>query len=80
MNPACQDNLSVDMVLEFGGEGCPLEMGDVAGCAVRHGYSAWKRTMLVLLGLLFLPIPNIETEGIPDNAPNRDGRAGWRKW
>ena len=56
-------------------------MGDVAGWTVRQGwFSLETNIVLVLLGLLFLPILNIETEGIPDNAPNRDGRAGWRKW
>ena len=42
--------------------------------------SAGTNIVLVLLGLLFLPIPNIETEGVPDNAPNSHGRARRRKW
>jgi hypothetical protein len=44
VNPACKDNFFVDMVLEFGSESCPLEMGNVASCTVRQGCSAWNRT------------------------------------
>jgi hypothetical protein len=44
VNPAGQDDVLVHVFFELGGKGCPLEMGDMAGGAVRQGCSARKRT------------------------------------
>jgi hypothetical protein len=45
VNPAGQDDVLVQVLFQLGGERCTLEMGNVAGWAVRQGCSAWKRTL-----------------------------------
>jgi dihydrodipicolinate synthase/N-acetylneuraminate lyase len=44
VDPAGQDDILVHMLFELGGEGCSLEMGHVAGWAVRQGCSASNGT------------------------------------
>jgi dihydrodipicolinate synthase/N-acetylneuraminate lyase len=44
VNPARQNDILVQVLFQLGGEGCTLEMGNVAGWAVRQSCSAWNRT------------------------------------